>query len=55
MQNWIKKLRLLKDSEMGLEAIREYLSNLIENKEKKSVQNPANLLKYMRQKKITIV
>jgi DNA mismatch repair protein MutS len=31
-----KKSELLKDSESGLEAIREYLSNLIENKEKKS-------------------
>ena len=31
-----KKTDTLKDSENGLEAIREYLSNLIENKEKKS-------------------
>jgi DNA mismatch repair protein MutS len=31
-----KKTELLKDSESGLEAIREYLSNLIENKEKKT-------------------
>ena len=31
-----KKSELLKDSEAGLEAIREYLSNLIENKEKKT-------------------
>ncbi len=31
-----KKTETLKDSESGLEAIREYLSNLIENKEKKS-------------------
>lgn len=30
------KTELLKDSESGLEAIREYLSNLIENKEKKT-------------------
>ena len=34
-----KKTELLKDSESGLEAIREYLSNLIENKEKKSVKS----------------
>lgn len=31
-----KKTENLKDSELGLEAIREYLSNLIENKEKKT-------------------
>jgi len=31
-----KKTQTLKDSENGLESIREYLSNLIENKEKKS-------------------
>jgi DNA mismatch repair protein MutS len=31
-----KKTDLLKESELGLEAIREYLSNLIENKEKKT-------------------
>lgn len=31
-----KKSELLKDSELGLEAIRGYLSNLIENKEKKT-------------------
>ena len=31
-----KKTELLKDSEAGLESIREYLSNLIENKEKKT-------------------
>jgi DNA mismatch repair protein MutS len=31
-----KKSELLKDSELGLEAIREYLSSLIENKEKKT-------------------
>jgi DNA mismatch repair protein MutS len=31
-----KKAELLKDSELGLEAIREYLSNLIEHKEKKT-------------------
>jgi DNA mismatch repair protein MutS len=31
-----KKSELLKDSELGLEAIRLYLSNLIENKEKKT-------------------
>ena len=31
-----KKTETLKDSEFGLEAVREYLSNLIENKEKKS-------------------
>ena len=30
-----KKTETLKDSELGLEAVREYLSNLIENKEKK--------------------
>jgi DNA mismatch repair protein MutS len=34
-----KKSELLKDSEDGLEAIREYLSNLIENKEKKSAKS----------------
>lgn len=31
-----KKTEVLKDSELGLEAIREYFSNLIENKEKKA-------------------
>jgi DNA mismatch repair protein MutS len=31
-----KKTEMLKDSEKGLESIREYLSNLIENKEKKT-------------------
>ena len=31
-----RKTELLKDSEAGLESIREYLSNLIENKEKKT-------------------
>ena len=30
------KTEILKDSELGLESIREYLSNLIENKEKKT-------------------
>jgi DNA mismatch repair protein MutS len=34
-----KKTETLKDSELGLEAIREYLSNLIENKEKKSAKS----------------
>ena len=34
-----KKTELLKDSEQGLESIREYLSNLIENKEKKSTKS----------------
>ena len=34
-----KKTELLKDSEDGLEAIREYLSNLIENKEKKTAKS----------------
>jgi DNA mismatch repair protein MutS len=34
-----KKTELLKDSETSLEFIREYLSNLIENKEKKSVKS----------------
>jgi len=34
-----KKSEFLKDSETGLEAIREYLSNLIENKEKKSTKS----------------
>jgi len=34
-----KKSELLKDSELGLEAIRVYLSNLIENKEKKTTKS----------------
>lgn len=34
-----KKTDTLKDSEQGLESIREYLSNLIENKEKKSTKS----------------
>jgi DNA mismatch repair protein MutS len=34
-----KKTETLKDSELSLEAIREYLSNLIENKEKKSAKS----------------
>jgi DNA mismatch repair protein MutS len=34
-----KKTETLKDSELGLEAIREYLSNLIENKEKKTTKS----------------
>jgi DNA mismatch repair protein MutS len=34
-----KKTELLKDSELGLEAIREYLSNLIEKKEKKTTKS----------------
>jgi DNA mismatch repair protein MutS len=34
-----KKTELLKDSEAGLEAIREYLSNLIEHKEKKNAKS----------------
>jgi DNA mismatch repair protein MutS len=34
-----QKAELLKDSESGLEAIREYLSNLIENKEKKTAKS----------------
>lgn len=34
-----KKSELLKDSEAGLEAIREFLSNLIENKEKRTTKS----------------
>jgi DNA mismatch repair protein MutS len=34
-----KKTETLKDSEKGLESIREYLSNLIENKEKKGLKS----------------
>ena len=34
-----KKTELLKDSEFGLESIRQYLSNLIENKEKKTAKS----------------
>ena len=34
-----KKTETLKDSELGLESIREYLSNLIEKKEKKSTKS----------------